>query len=219
MLPRLTVDFHCHSGYSKDSLTSIENLIQACMRRGVDRLVITDHNTIEGALLAQRQAPQLIIVGEEIMTTRGELLAAFVTEEVPAGLPPQEAIQRLRSQGAFISVSHPFDVMRHGHWALPDLLEISPRVDAVEVFNARCMQASFNQQALDYTRGHNLAGTAGSDAHGAIEVGKACLVLPPFTSANELRQVIRSGRVQGHLSSPLVHFISRYARFRKQFRV
>ena len=60
------------------------------------------------------------------MTTRGELLAAFVTEEVPSGLSPQEAIQRLRSQGAFISVSHPFDVMRHGHWDLPDLLEISP---------------------------------------------------------------------------------------------
>jgi|SRR5271157_1628307 len=217
MISQLTVDFHCHSAYSKDSLTSIASLIRTCARRGIDRLVVTDHNTIEGALRAQEQAPQLIIVGEEILTTRGELLAAFVTEEVPSRLPPQEAIQRLRSQGAFISVSHPFDVMRHGHWELPDLLEISPWVDAIEVFNARCLQAGVNQQALEYAREHNLAGTAGSDAHGAIEVGRACLVLPPFKDADGLRQVIRLGKVQGRLSSPWVHFISRYARIRKGF--
>lgn len=219
MTAPLTVDFHCHSGYSKDSLTSVEALIRTCAKKGIDRLVITDHNTIEGARLAQAQAPQLIIVGEEIMTTCGELLVAFVEEEIPPRLTPMEAIQRLRSQGAFISVSHPFDVLRHGHWELPDLLEISPWVDAIEVFNARCMQASFNQQAQDYARAHNLAGTVGSDAHGAIEVGRACLVLPPFKDADELRQAVRSGKVQGRLSSPWVHFISRYARFRKGFRV
>jgi len=215
----LAVDFHCHSSYSKDSLTSIDRLIQACEKRGVGRLVVSDHNTIEGARLAHARAPGLIIVGEEIMTMRGELLASFMTEEVPMGLSPREAIGRLRAQGAFISVSHPFDSLRNGHWDLPDLLEISPWVDAIEVFNARCMQPGFNQQALEFAREHDLAGTAGSDAHGAIEVGNACLVLPPFTSAEELRQVIRSGRVQGHLSSPWVHFISRYARFRKRIRV
>jgi predicted metal-dependent phosphoesterase TrpH len=219
MPPWIAVDFHCHSCYSKDSLTTINKLIQACRKKGVDRLVVSDHNTTEGALLAQAQAPELIIVGEEVMTAQGELLASFVTEAVPKGLPPQEAIQRLRAQGAFISVSHPFDSLRHGHWELPDLLAISPWVDAIEVFNARCMASGSNQQAQDFARAHDLAGTAGSDAHGAIEVGNACLVLPPFMSAEELRQVIRSGRVQGHLSSPWVHFISRYARFRKRIRV
>ena len=153
------------------------------------------------------------------MTTQGELLASFVTEEVPRGLSPQEAIQRLRAQGAFISVSHPFDSLRHGAWELPDLLNISPLVDAIEVFNARCMQSASNQQARDFAREHSLAGTVGSDAHGAIEVGAACLVVPPFASAEELRQVIREGQVRGCLSSPWVHFISRYARFRKGIRV
>jgi hypothetical protein len=33
-------------------------------------------------------------------------------EEVPPGLTPHEAIRRLRDQGAFISVSHPFDTTR-----------------------------------------------------------------------------------------------------------
>ncbi len=79
-------------------------------------MVVTDHNTIAGARAAQELDPELVIVGEEIKTTRGEILAFFVSEEVPAGLTPQETIARLKDQGAFISVSHPFDIYRGGHW-------------------------------------------------------------------------------------------------------
>ena len=131
----IRVDFHCHTRYSKDSLNNIPYLLNMCRRRGVDRVVITDHNTIQGALIAQQLDPDRVIVGEEIKTTKGELLAVYVTEEVPAGLSPVETISLLRSQGAFISVSHPFDLGRSGHWDVDDLLEITPLIDAIEIFN------------------------------------------------------------------------------------
>ena len=134
----LRVEFHCHTQYSKDSLTSPERLVKTCRRKGIDRVLVTDHNTIAGARAAQELDPELTIVGEEIATTRGELLAAYVTEEVPAGLSPQETIRILKGQGAFISVSHPFDIYRSGHWKEGDLLEILPDIDAIEVFNSRC---------------------------------------------------------------------------------
>src|SRR5215213_1595047 len=110
------VEFHCHTNASKDSLTQPSELIAAAHRRGIDRLIITDHNTTAGARAAQALDPELIIVGEEIMTTHGEILASFVSEELPAGLSPLETIRRLREQGAFISVSHPFDRFRSGGW-------------------------------------------------------------------------------------------------------
>ena len=88
----LRVEFHCHTVFSKDSLTSPQKLVDACRRKGIDRVIVTDHNTIAGALAAQAIDPKLVIVGEEIMTTRGEILAAFVTEEIPARLSPQETI-------------------------------------------------------------------------------------------------------------------------------
>ncbi len=213
------VDFHCHTQSSKDSITPPGRLIEQCLRKGIDRVVITDHNTIAGAKAARALDPERVIVGEEIMTSRGEILAAFVSEEIPRGLPPLEVIRRLRDQGAFISVSHPFDAMRNGHWALADLLEITPLVDAIEVFNARCMQAIFNEQAAEYARQHGMAGTAGSDGHAAFEVGNACLELPEFQDAAGLRQVVRQGRVIGALSPIWVHFLSRWARLRKQIRV
>lgn len=208
---KLRVEFHCHTIYSKDSLVRPEKLVETARKIGLDRVIITDHNSTGGAKAAHKLAPELVIVGEEIMTTRGELLAAFVSEELPTGLEPVEAIRRLRDQGAFISVSHPFDNFRAGHWELEDLLEIMPLVDAIETFNARCLDMGPNLRARDFARQHRLAGTAGSDAHTTRELGRATLRLDEFAKAGELRAVIGAGKEEVKLSSPFIHLTSRYA--------
>ena len=207
----LKVEFHCHTIHSKDSLTSPQKLVETCHYKSIDRIVVTDHNTTVGALAAQALAPDLIIVGEEIMTTKGEILAAFVTEEVPPFLSPEETIIRLKDQGAFISVSHPFDRLRNGAWKEGDLLEILPDVDAIEVFNSRCMDPKVNRQAREFAEKHNVPGTVGSDAHAAFEVGRSVLLLEQYEGPDEMRRVIRRGIPQTRLSSPLVHLTSRYA--------
>ncbi len=210
----ISIDFHSHTLASKDSLTTPEKLIAAARRKNLDRLVVSDHNRIDGAVNAHALDPDRIIVGEEIKTSCGEILAAFVKEVIPAGLTPLETIQRLRDQGAFISVSHPFDV-RSGAWILEDLLEITPLVDAIEVFNARIMKPDANSLALEFARTHDLAGTVGSDAHAPFELGVCRLELPPFQGPDELRAVIRQGMVRGRVSPWWVHFASFYARWRK----
>lgn len=212
----LQVEFHCHTVYSKDSLTGLEALLANCRRKKINRLAITDHNRTAGAVLAHQMDPELVIMGEEIMTTRGELLAFFVQEEVPKGLEPKEAIHRLRAQGAFISVSHPFDRARHGAWNLPDLEEITPLVDAIETFNARCLSNQPNLAADTYANAHALPGTCGSDAHILREVGTASQWLPLFKDAEGLKQVIRQARFKKQLSPFWVHFASTYASNRKK---
>ena len=212
----LSVEFHCHTVFSKDSLTTPRKLVEICRRRRIDRAVVTDHNTIVGALTAQKLDLELVIVGEEILTTRGEILAAFVTEEIPPHLSPQETIKRLKDQGAFIRVSHPFDRLRNGAWKEEDLFEILPQVDAIEVFNSRCMDPQFNRNAREFAEKHNLAGTVGSDAHAAFELGRSVLLLEQFEGPDAMREVVRRGIPQTRLSSPWVHLTSRYAVFRKQ---
>ena len=212
----LRVEFHCHTAFSKDSLTSPRQLIETCRKKHIDRVVITDHDTIAGARAANALDPEHVIVGEEIMTTRGEILAAFLTDEVPPRLTPQETIRRLRDQGAFISVSHPFDAWRSGGWDEADLLEIAPLVDAIEVYNSRCVDPGFNRLAQAFARDHSLAGTVGSDAHAAFELGRSTLLLEPFTDADGLRRVLGEAIPQTTWSPPWFHLISRYARYRKQ---
>ncbi len=207
------VDFHCHSDASPDSLVRPKELIAAARAKGIDRLVVTDHNTIRGALRCKELDPDLIIVGEEVQTSKSELLASFVTKEVPRDLEPKDAIKRLRDQGAFISVSHPFDP--HRGWQINDLLEIIDLVDAVEVFNARCNRAEWNLQAFEFAAEHGKPGTAGSDSHTMIEIGKAGIRVPAFNTAEELKAVLGEGKIEAELSSPLVHLGSRYAKLMK----
>lgn len=216
MTDKYFLEFHCHTRASKDSLTRPADLIKAARRKGLDRLVITDHNSIAGALEAQAIDPQLVIVGEEIMTTKGEILAAFVQEEIPAFLSPQETLRRLKEQGAFISVSHPFDEMRAGGWQENDLLEILPDVDAIEVYNSRCMLPRFNRRAQEFAERHHLAGTVGSDAHAAFEVGRSVLLLDQFTGPEEMRRVIRGAKFRVKWSPWWFHLTSRVASVKKK---
>jgi hypothetical protein len=209
------VEFHCHTRYSKDSLLEPQTLLQACRRKKINRIVITDHNSIEGAQRAKEIDPQRVIIGEEVMTQSGELLAVFVQELIPPGLTVEETIRRLRDQNAFICVSHPFDQMRNGHWDLAALEEIAPLVDAIETFNARCVLPEANKKAQEFAAKHGKLQIAGSDAHTAFELGKATLRLPDFQDADGLRESLEHAQAEVSASPPWIHFTSRYAVWRK----
>ena len=211
----LKVDFHSHTIYSSDSLTPVQTLIDAARRRKLDKIVVTDHNTTVGALEAYRLAPDLVIVGEEVQTTQGEFLAAFVTDPLPKYLEPAEALARLKAQGAFISISHPFDQQRSG-WPLETLEWLAPQVDAIEVLNARVVSADYNRLALEFARKHGLPGGAGSDGHHQSEIGRVYTELPEFHDAESLRHAMQNAQTMGKISSPLVHLYSVWARIKKQ---
>ena len=212
----LSVELHCHTCYSADSLTRPKDLLRAAERRGLDRVAITDHNTIQGAIEAQKLDSDRVIVGEEILTTKGELLAYFVKEQVPPNLSPIETIQRLRDQGAVISVSHPFDPHRKGAWQPGDLEDILPLVDALEIFNARMFGMQANQQAAQWAQRAGLLGTAGSDAHAIPELGQVVMRMPEFNGPETFLHSLAEAEIEGGLSSPLVHFYSRWAVWRKK---
>lgn len=212
----LRVEFHCHTSFSKDCLLSPRDLVECGRRKGIDRIIVTDHNSIAGALAAREIDPERIIVGEEIMTTGGEILAAFVQREIPAGLTARETVRRLREQGAFISLAHPFDTARRGSWKLEDLLSTIPLVDAIETFNSRCLRQDRNQAASLFAEQYGLAGTVGSDAHTCWELGRSTMLLPAFRNATELQSVLRQGESLTRWSPPWIHLASRYAVLRKR---
>jgi len=156
-----------------------------------------------------------VIIGEEIMTVDGEILAAYIQEEIPAGLPSLEVITRLRDQGAFISISHPFDKLRDGHWKSNSLHQIVPYIDAIEIFNARNMWPGGNRQAKDFALKQGLPGTVGSDAHTPNEIGKATMLLPEFEDSSSLKSAILSTRYETKPSRIWIHLTSRYAVWKK----
>ena len=207
------VDFHCHSEYSSDCLVKIEDIIKSRKKKRLDKIAITDHGTIEGALIAKEMDPDGIIVGEEISTKQGELLAFFVKEGIPKGLESEEVVNELKKQGAFISVSHPFDRARNKYWQEEDLLKIIHKIDAIEGFNARVLFHSMNAKAIKFAKEHNKSYTVGSDAHSRYEIGRSLMILKDFSNAAELRIAIKTAEVQFKYSPSWVKLISRYAYF------
>ncbi|MCL4251571.1 MAG: PHP domain-containing protein [Anaerolineae bacterium] len=210
------VELHSHTLWSKDCIVAFETILNLCERRGVDKIAITDHNTAEGALRMQRMAPDRIIVGEEIMTTQGELLAFFVQETIPASLTPQETIRELRAQGAVISVSHPFDRLRKGAWEEADLRAIVEHVDAIEVFNSRCLFAEDNARAAAFAQSLRLRGTAGSDAHSRPEYGRGLTLLAPFSTPAEFISALDSADYVRRYSPAWVHANSTTAKWSRK---
>lgn len=210
------VEMHSHTLWSKDCIVPFDAIIRLCEKRGIDRIAITDHNTAQGALAMQKIAPDLIIVGEEIMTDRGEILGYFMQESIPAGLTPDETIQRLRDQGAVISVSHPFDRLRKGAWHEEDLLKIIDKVDAIEVFNARCMYKEDNEKAQLFAQKHHLTGSVGSDAHSRIEYGRAMVQVQPFEGASDFLMALKAAQHINRYSSWFVHVNSSTAKWSRK---
>jgi hypothetical protein len=171
---RLFIDLHCHTSASFDSLASPRSVARAAASRGLTHLAVTDHDRIDGALRARDAAPDelTVIVGEEVKTADGDLIAVFIENLVPPGLSATETIAAIREQGGLVGVPHPFDRLRgYGRKSGADLAEIAGAVDWIEAYNARVIGGSANERAALFAREHGLPGICASDSHTVMEVG------------------------------------------------
>jgi predicted metal-dependent phosphoesterase TrpH len=194
---RCFVDLHCHTGRSFDSLSDPDRVVHKAAERGITHLAITDHDRVDGAIEVQARAPEgiSVIVGEEVRSLDGDIVATWIREAIPSGLTAEETIARIHGQGGLAGIPHPFDRFR-GSAAKDgtDRLErIAPLVDYVEAYNARVPFGESNERAARFAHEHGLPGVAVSDAHTLMEVGIAYTVLAgPITSAEEMRLALAS---------------------------
>lgn len=212
---RWKVDLHVHTSASHDSLSSPEAVIERARAAGLDRVAVTDHDEIEGALLARELAPDLVIVGEEVRTAEGlDLIGLFLEERIPRGLRFEEVAAEIRRQAGVAYLPHPFDRYRG---ARPSFLDgVAECVDLVEGLNARVHSRRRNERAVAWAQAHGLPLGAGSDAHLLDEVGRAWVELPSFEDAPGFLEATRRGRIGGRRSGHWVHLGSTWAKLRKK---
>jgi predicted metal-dependent phosphoesterase TrpH len=162
--------------------------VRAALARGLTHVAITDHERISGALearehaLAQEpgEAGLTVIVGEEIRSRDGDLIAVFLTESIPPGLSGVETVAAVRAQGGLAGIPHPYDRTRGGSMQRAGraaLEALAGSVDWIEAWNARVMIGNANQRAAELAVAAGLPGIAASDAHTSLEVGIASTVL------------------------------------------
>ena len=207
---------HTHTEASPDSRTKVADQAGAVRAAGIDVICATDHNTIDGALRLREIADGLrVVVGEEISSRDGEIIGLFLEHAVPRDLSGEETIARIHDQGGFVVVPHPFSINRRYHMRRASLDRLRSQIDALEIFNAREAIFLNNRSAAAYAKEHDIVGSAGSDAHRAVEIGRAFVEMPDFAGRDDFLNSLRKGVAQGRLSGGRVHVYTRYDRFRK----
>ena len=127
-------------------------------------------------------------------TDRGEVIGLFLREEIPRGMTMAETIAAIRDQGGLVYLPHPFDRMH----TIPDprtLHRHLAEIDVFEVFNARLLRETFNDEALRFARKYNLLMGAGSDAHVIQGIGTGLVRMRAFETPEEFLLSLRTAEI------------------------
>lgn len=196
-------DMHLHTLYS-DGTADVRALLDHVERHtDLDLIAITDHERIDGALRAREMHAAgsysyELVVGEEVTTRRGHLLALFVEERIRALRPLAETVERIHAAGGIAIAAHPLAPLTPSLGRRSLLaLQADPRderhLDAIELMNPSAAGRSrqIARRRLNEDLLH-LAAVGNSDAHVLEGIGTAWTSFPG-ASAAEYRAALEAG--------------------------
>lgn len=188
----MRIDLHLHSRYSHDGQSTLQELVDRCAECGLDRIALTDHNTVEGALALAEIAPDLAIVGEEAKTREGEVIGLFITRGLPPYLRAEDVMDMIHEMGGLTYVPHPLDRHR-SNFTAERVVELADRIDIIETYNAWCEPAE-NQAAARLAVELKKVSATGSDAHAASELGRSWMEIEDYTTPQDFLDKLRHAR-------------------------
>lgn len=193
-------DLHIHTRLSDGGPTPGQVVEHVLRRTELGVIAITDHNRIEGGLAARDLAARHglhVVVGEEVATADGHLLALYIEKPIAPGLPIEETIARVHDQGGLAIAAHPFDLIsssllgRNGRLWTEEAL-VALHLDGLETLNAGLVNHVGNIRAELLAQHLGFTSIGSSDAHHLSVIGRA-YTLFPGRSAEELRRAILLG--------------------------
>jgi predicted metal-dependent phosphoesterase TrpH/glycosyltransferase involved in cell wall biosynthesis len=210
----ITCDLHLHTSWSHDCSIPVEELLDHAESIGLGAIAVTDHNRFGGAEEAvelARGRDLVVVPGEEVKTDgQGEVIGLFLREEIPRGLSFADTIAAIRAQDGLVYLPHPFDRMH----AIPDARTLHRHladIDVFEVYNARLLRESFNDEALRFARKYDLTMAAGSDAHVLLGVGAGAVKMRAFNGPEEFLVSMRSAEILRRPKSLIVQQVQKWA--------
>ncbi len=200
-------DLHIHS-LASDGVDGIPAILDHVERATtLDVIAITDHERIDAAVAARTMARELghraeVIVGEEVSTLGGHLLALFLEERIRPLRSLRMTIAEIHEQGGLAIPAHPlvpYPLCAQGFVLRRLITDPDPRVrpDAIEAFNPTMLGRPWHGRVVRFAAAHGLPTVGNSDSHEAGAVGIGWTTFPG-RSAADLRAAIEAGRTHHH---------------------
>jgi predicted metal-dependent phosphoesterase TrpH len=200
-----TADLHLHTLASDGTNGVVEILEHVADNTDLDVIAITDHDRIDAAIAARAIARDRglrteVIVGEEVSSLGGHVLALFVEERIRPLRTLSATIAEIHDAGGVAIPAHPlvpYPLCAQG-WVLRGLLDRSDErfhPDALETFNPTMLGRPWHARVVRFAEENGLPPVGNSDAHalGAIAAGWTEF---PGSSADDLRAAIGAGETQ-----------------------
>jgi predicted metal-dependent phosphoesterase TrpH len=191
-------DLHIHS-LASDGLNSAQEILDYVeTRTDLDVIAIADHDHIEGALEARTlwQSGRYsfeVVVGEEVTTLSGHLLALDIKTCVRMFQPLEKTIADIHEQGGLAVIPHPLAWYSSGlrRWRIEDVMRQKPEqhFDGMETFNPSVAGRRTYADAVALANELHLAHCGGSDSHSLETIASARTIFPGRTWA-DLRRAI-----------------------------
>jgi predicted metal-dependent phosphoesterase TrpH len=159
---------------------------------GLSPIFLTDHEGIVGAK-SLLEAGHSAVVGQEILTTEGEIIGLFLETPVPSRLSPEETVHAIKAQGGLVYLEHPYDTGRRN--LREEAIErVARQIDIVEVVNGRS-RPEVNRLADELRSTLGVPAGAGSDAHTLKEIGRVYVEMETFDGAHDFVTKLSAGKV------------------------
>ena len=216
---KIRVELHTHTKYSHDSILGKWAYLVMLKVRKIDVVAITDHDEIIGAKIFGRFLGRYgikTIIGQEIMSSQGEIIGLFISSTIPRELPARDTMLEIRRQGGLVYVPHPYDNVR---WkSVLQLDAIEENLDLIHIMessNGRNIEASYSEKQRTLVCRYNKVPATGSDAHVFFELGRNFHIMERFSTPEEfLLQLSRSTSCRSRCL-PLTHSITKLVRLIK----
>jgi len=200
-------DLHIHT-VASDGIADVVSIIEDVAANGdLDVIAITDHERIDAALagrsIARDRGLSLeVVVGEEVTTLGGHLLALFVERRIKPYRPLGRTIADIHEAGGIAIPAHPlvpYPLCAQG-WVLRRLIaDPDPRYrpDALEAFNPTTLGRPWHGRVVRFAAEQGLPTVGNSDAHAAAAIGTGWTTFPGH-DPDDLRRAIVEGRTHHH---------------------
>jgi predicted metal-dependent phosphoesterase TrpH len=181
-----------HTCYSHDCSTSLQELSSFIKRTNLDGVVITDHNTVEGALKLSeiKNKGFLVIPGIEISSKKGHIIGLNITEIIPPNLSIKDTVTKIHKLGGIAIVPHPSAIFKGGIGLSQNIKTFG--IDAIEVYNSANIPFSIltflNKKLAKQT---GLPYSAGSDSHILETVGLSYIIIEKNQIRLNINDVIK----------------------------
>lgn len=191
----MILDLHTHTRHSHDGFTTSDELLAACVARGIDAVAVTEHDlpcAVDPAPFIEHGVE--VISGCEFTDSKGaHIIGLFVCKGLPTGQPTEAVLDHIHGEGGLAVMPHPWKP-GSGFMSMGCDDRLAARFDFIEFINGGWRSGERSPDIVRLATDHGLRMISSSDSHKASQLGLCCIRIRSATHGGNARAALNNAR-------------------------